>query len=287
MPSGGGGGTTNQTTTSTPWSGAQPYLTDIMSKAQGAYNNSANNQYYPGQTYAPESAATQQAMNMITQRATNGSPLVNQAQTSDQNISAGQGLLDPNSQAYLTAATQGKYLDPTQDPAWNTAMSDITNNVNSQFGAAGRTGSGANAMALGRGMTQGASGIYDNERGLQQQAAGLLQSNLSGANNQILQANQLAPSLASQDYANAAALTGVGQQQEAYTQQGITDAMNRYNYNQNLPWQNLNNYDSILSGFGGLGGTSTSTGGTSQNGGGLLGTLGGIASIAAPLMMFA
>ncbi len=166
-------------------------------------------------------------------------------------------------------------------------MGDITNNVNSQFGAAGRTGSGANVMALGRGLTQGASGIYGNERNLQQQAAGLLQSNLEGANTQRLQAGQLAPSLAAQDYADAAALTGVGQQQEAYSQQGIDDLMARYNYNQNLPWQNLQNYNSIIQGFGGLGGTQTSTGKTGQSGGGLLGTLGGIASIAAPLAMFA
>ena len=48
-------------------------------------------------------------------------------------------------------------------------------------------------------------------------------------------------------------------QQEQQAGNYITDAMNRYNYNQQQPWQNLQNYSGIINGYGGLGGTSTTT----------------------------
>lgn len=282
-----GGGTSKTTSTSEPWGPSQPFYIEQLKRGDAAYQQAQGNQYFPGQTYANQSPETMQALNMTSQRARDGNPLVGQAQQAVGGFAQGQGLLDPNSQQYLTNATNGQYLDPTQNPYWNTAASDVTNRTNSQFGLSGRTGSGGHAMSLAHGLGDAAAGIYGNERNLQQQAAGLLQSNLSGANSMRLQAAGMAPSLAAADYGDAAALASVGQQREGYAQQGIDEQMARYNYMQNLPFQNLNNYASSIQGLGGLGGTqnSSSSEKTSSGGGGAMGVLGGIASIAGPLLM--
>lgn len=64
--------------------------------------------------------------------------------------------------------------------------------------------------------------------------------------------------LAAQDYANLAQLQGAGANQDLYAQQQINDAMNRWNYNQNLPTQTTNNYINQLSQLAGnAGGTTT------------------------------
>lgn len=220
---GSSGGSTTTVQKADPWSGAQPYLKDIMGQAQNVYNQSANNQYYPYSTVVPFSNATNQGLNAITQRATNGSPLIGSAQDE------------------LQKTISGGYLDPTQNPAYQTMMDSVTNQVNSQFGAAGRTGSGMNQEALARGITQGGSQLYDQER--QRQIQGML----------------FAPQMANQDYYDATQLLGVGQQQEGLAGNYINDAMNRYNFNQQQPWQNLQNYSGIVGGFGSQGESSSST----------------------------
>jgi len=69
-----GGGTDTTTSQSSPWSGQQPYLSDVFRQAQGMFNSGVGQQYYPGQTVAPFSPQSQQAFDMITNRALSGSP---------------------------------------------------------------------------------------------------------------------------------------------------------------------------------------------------------------------
>lgn len=47
-----GGGSSKTTTQNTPWSGVQPYMTDVYSNAQRMYRGGGPG-YYPGQTFAP------------------------------------------------------------------------------------------------------------------------------------------------------------------------------------------------------------------------------------------
>lgn len=65
-----------------------------------------------------------------------------------------------------------------------------------------------------------------------------------------------------------------GQMVGGYENMALQDAMNRWNYQQNQPYQNANWYSGILSGAGGLGGTITQDGGQNQ----ALGALGGAAT---------
>jgi len=90
------GSSGSQTTTqeSTPWEGQQPYLKDLFKQAQDMFN-AGPQEYYPGQTVAPFSPQTQMGMDMMTNRALEGSP---QQDALGNYISGtlGQQNLDPN-----------------------------------------------------------------------------------------------------------------------------------------------------------------------------------------------
>jgi hypothetical protein len=177
----------------------------------------------------------------------------------------------------------------------------------SQFSAAGRTGSGAAANAFGQasqslGNTLGdlSSNLFGNaynaERQLQQAGA----TNLAGINeseraqqlaaqqgvtsqyqqNQnlgqqaALAAPQFAQGVQNLGFNNANALMGIGQYQQAYDQDLINAAMNRWNYNQQLPLTNLQSLNQLLQGGMALNGTQ-GTQSTSMNRNPFAGVAGG------------
>jgi hypothetical protein len=88
-----------------------------------------------------------------------------------------------------------------------------------------------------------------------------------------LQASQMAPMLAEQDYTSAQRLLQAGQTQEAYRQQAIDAAMQKYQYEQMSPFQALQSYLSSV--YGAPSGSVTSR---PYTGNPLLGTLGGAAT---------
>jgi len=111
------------------------------------------------------------------------------------NNGPGGATLDPTAAAQLGGTASGEYLgaNPYLDDMYNNAASQMTTRFNEdvlpglagQFGAAGRTGSGAQALMTGRaagdlaGQLRGLAGdiyapAYESERGRQVQAAGQL-----------------------------------------------------------------------------------------------------------------
>lgn len=63
-----------------------------------------------------------------------------------------------------------------------------------------------------------------------------------------MQLAQMAPQLAEQDYADIQRLLTVGQAREGQSAAELQDQMARWNYNQNLPYQELQRYMSTISG---------------------------------------
>jgi hypothetical protein len=262
MSGGKGGGDTTQKTE--PWSGQKPFLTYGFDQAKNLYQ-SGGPQYYPNATYVPFSGQTEQALGMAQNRAM-GSP--NE-----------QGLNN-----YLGGSLQGNWLNsnPYLDAMYGSAAGRMTESfnesvlpgLNATFGGAGRTGSGAHALSAGRAAGElgdslaGLSaniygGNYANERGLMQQAAGMV------------------PTASALDWNNIAQMGQVGQRVEGKAGEVLGDSMNRFNYNQNLPEQNLQRYIAAIQGnYGGT--TQQSTNGQ----GGLNGALGGAMSGAAVGSMF-
>jgi len=103
----------SQTTTqeSTPWEGQQPYLKDLFTQAQNMFN-AGPQEYYPGQTVAPFSPQTQTGMDMMTERAINGSPQQNALGEYLRNQLGSQNL-DPNS-VFDAAGQAASGIEPGQ-----------------------------------------------------------------------------------------------------------------------------------------------------------------------------
>jgi hypothetical protein len=221
--------TTAQTVTSStaPWGGQQPYLSFGFQQAQDLYNQGGP-QYYSGATLAPVSPDTTQALALQAQRALNGSPLTAAAQA---------GALGTAQGDYLAAG------NPYLQNMFGSIANTVTPSIAGAFSGAGRYGSGAYAHALSDSLANTAGNLayqnYSNER----------------AN--MMQADAQAPTLANQDYTDIGQLASVGDAQRQLAQQDVNAAVDRYNYNQNLPYNTLANYMKMIQGNYGSSSTQT------------------------------
>jgi hypothetical protein len=210
-----GSAPTTQATTSTiePSEFVKPYYEEALKGAQQLYQSDVP-QYFPEATYVPFSGQTEAAMQLQEQRALAGSPLLGSSQQEIQNILSGQ-YLDPSTNPYLQQTYQR-------------AAGDVTSSLASQFAKAGRYGSGAMTETMGRSLGDIASQIYGGA--YQQERA------------RQLQAAQLAPQLAQQDYADISRLAQVGQSREGLQEAALADAMQRFQFEQQKPYTKLREY---------------------------------------------
>ncbi len=223
-----------QTTSSAPWASQQPYLQEIFTGAQNAYNSGVPN-YYPENTVVDFSPQTQAGLNAIEQRAAAGSPVQQQAMQQAGNVLSGQYM---GASPFLSGAYQ-QAMQPVMDQWQN----QIAPGIDAQFinaGAGGmRSGAYANARntaedTLGRAMTGTAADMaykdYSNERGYMQQMIGA------------------APALAQSDYGDMTQMMNVGAARDTQEGARLQDQITRYNFEQNKPWQNLAQYSGIVGG---------------------------------------
>jgi len=441
--SSGGSGTQTTVSKSDPWSGQQPYLTDIFSQAKKAYQSGTGSQYYPGQTVTPFSSDTKTGMDLIRAEATktpdglpeaeaatkaamtgeqmNRNDVLQSAASGGKNnpllamltamslgmtnpvagdvaaagatptnqrgiaeiLASGQATT-PNVQAMLASGSRdvtaggdtlqktasGEMLggNPLLDAMYERAAAKVRDNTNAAFSAGGRYGSGAHGSVLGETLgglaTDMYGGAYEAERNRMMAAASELGAreaadidretsaqgaaaqfgandlsrrlsagssvagydqadanrNLSAqsllaqladsgqarqlsaansaanvadsdANRQVDAANAinaqglnttaqglsaagLLPMLRELGMAGGQDLLGLGAMQEGKSDEAIQDALNRWNFEQQAPWDQLARYSGIVGGMGNLGGTTTSTAPKAQSGG-LMGALSG------------
>jgi hypothetical protein len=210
-----GSAPTQQTATTSyePSEFIKPYLTEALGGAQQLYQSDVP-QYFPEATYVPFSGQTEAAMQLQEQRALAGSPLLGSSQQEIQNILSGQ-YLDPSTNPYL-------------QQAYERAAGGVQSDIASQFAKAGRYGSGAMTETLGKSLGDIASQIYGGA--YQQERA------------RQLQAAQLAPQLAQQDYADISRLAQVGQSREGLQEAALADAMQRFQFEQQKPYTKLREY---------------------------------------------
>jgi hypothetical protein len=112
-------------------------------------------------------------------------------------------------------------------------------------------------------------------------------SNLSALSGRTLQGGQMLQQAYQNNLTNLGLRQGVSDYFDNLDQQNLSDQVNRWNFNQAQPWQQLNNYNSILNGAMSLnGGTSQQSGSTGRSllGGAASGALLG-GSLAGPLGM--
>jgi hypothetical protein len=219
----GGGGSQTQTQDIAPW--LKEYVTYGLGEAKNLYQGNTPT-YYPGQTYVDPSMQTTQAIDLATQRALAGSPLTSGAISQQQGTIGGQYL---GANPYLEAA-----LRPGQQAATR-AYEQAISGTRSQAAGAGRYGSGAQnqleslsqqnlANALANQAGTAAYQNYATERGLQQQSA------------------LAAPTLAQSQYNDINQLLQAGQLGEQYKQAALESDIERYNFEQQKPYEKLSAY---------------------------------------------
>lgn len=263
LHSGGGGSSQPKDTTTTQLMdpNVAPYVTYGLSEAQRIYNQQAP-EYFPGQTYVGPSGSTQAALQAAQTRAMQGNPLV------------------PAAQQQTLANIQGAYLggNPFFQGAFNPAaraaeqsFMDALGRTGSTFSAAGRYGSGAMGDIQDRAMGTFSQSLTDT-------AGKLAYQNYDAERARQMASVAAAPEMAGADYADIQKLLTTGQAQEGYQQMALQDAINRYNYQQNLPSLQLQQYLSAAYGspMGGI--TSSQVPSYTNTGANVLGgALGGYA----------
>ena len=203
MSLGGSEQTGVQTTTVLPPAYVLPQLAYGANEAQRMYSAGTGFGYYPENTVAGFSPEQQMAMTLQGNRALSGSPITREGQSLGLNTLRGDFL---GSNPYFKQAV----LDP------------ITDQVQGQFSRAGRLGSGANQDVLARSLATPLMQNYETERARQNAMIGA------------------APALAQSDYQDYGNLARVGALRQQQAQKDILANMERFNFLQSAPAQNLN-----------------------------------------------
>lgn len=236
--SGGGGNTVSRTELDPTM---QPYVSYGLSEAQRLYQTPDMPSYYPGQTYVGPSQQTQSALQAAQARAAQGNPLVPAAQQTALGTVQGQYL---GGNPFFQGAFQGAATAAQQQ------YFDAMNQVSSNASQAGRYGSGAMGQLQDRATGQFATALtntagnlayqnYDAERARQQAMVGA------------------APQLAQADYADINQLLQTGQAAEGYQEAAMADAVNRFNFAQQAPYNKLQSF--LSSAYGAPTGMQTTT----------------------------
>jgi hypothetical protein len=242
---GGGGGGSSETKNQLDPT-IRPFVEYGLNEAKSLYQTSTP-QYYGGQTYISPSAQTQTALQAAQQRALAGNPLLPAAQQQQQDVISGAYL---QNNPYFNQALAGAAQGATQN------YNDAIMAAQSGLSQAGRYGSNVGADIQNRAATTLANTLankygelaysnYAAERGMQNQAA------------------QYAPTLANADYGDIQQLMNVGKSAEDYQKTALQADIDRFNFEQNKPYQKLSAY--LGAAYGAPTG-SVST--TTQSGGG-------------------
>jgi len=225
---GGGGGQQDSTTTTSIDPAIKPYVTYGLEEGKRLYESQTPS-FFPGQTYVSPSAQTQEALRMAQERAMAGSPLTGAAQAETLATIQGRGV-----NPFLAGA-----LGQTNRLAGEEFTRNIQN-LQSQAASAGRYGS--NAMGQQAGQAQD---IF--ARALAEQGGQLAYNSAEAERARQMAAVGAAPQMAQADYADIQRLLSVGGAKEAQSAAELQDAMNRYNFEQNLPQAKLSQFANLFS----------------------------------------
>ena len=257
-------GDNTSTVNQDPWDVAVPYMESGFKEAANLYNNNTP-QYYAGQTQAGFTPDQMTAQQGIRDFATQGAPsIMNPA------LSAYQQNLDPS----MIDVANNPYVNSMAQAAADRAMSGVQDNLASIRGgaiASGGYGGGRQGIAEGNDIAgaadsanQAAAQIYSNAygQGLGQQRATL------GMTGGLMQAG----------FSPYSALGSSGGQQQQREQALIQDAMAKQEFEQNLPYQQLKQYQSGITGFSPLVGNAGQSISTTP-GASAMSNLGGLAQM--------
>lgn len=202
---------------------------------------------YPGQMFVSPSEQTQAALNMQEELALAQPTTLQAAQESFMRGLGGLGATAGG--AFLMGSPyRQQVIESATRPLVQQFEQTTLPGISSQFSRAGRYGSGAMERAVGtateatgRAIGDIASNIayqdYANERQRQQQALGLQ-----------IQSATLAPQIYGQQFLPSQQLAQVGAAREAIAAQPLQEAIQRYQFQQQVPYQQLQGFLSSVYG---------------------------------------
>jgi len=218
-------------TTSTIDPTIQPFLNYGLTEAQRLYEFGAP-QYYTGDTFVRPTQSTQTGLQALEARASMGNPLLQSAQNQLQSTVSGNFLSgNPFFQGAFQPAAQ----------AAQTKFTDTLGSIASKASLAGRYGSGAMGNLQDR-----AVGAFGQQ--LANTAGQLAYQNYADERGRQQAATMAAPAMASADYQDIQNMLQAGQIREGYLGQQQQGDIARFNFLQNQPQQNLQNYLSLVYG---------------------------------------
>ena len=250
-----------------------PYLTQGLERAQSLFLTGEQPRFFEGQTFVSPSAQTEQALAQQEALATQANPVLQQAQQAYQQSLGGVGATAAGS--FLGGNPyQAQMMQAATRPLEQQFSNQVLPQIASLYSRAGRYGSGAMQGALGQATeayTRGLGDItgtiagqqFQQERGLQQQAQ-LAQAQLAAA----------APSIYGQQFIPSQQLAQVGAAREQIAAQPLQEQMQRFNFGQQLPYQQLSGYLSSVYGSP-MGSFGTQTQSTTMPSNPLMGGLAG------------
>jgi hypothetical protein len=203
----------------------QPYLGYGLSEAQRLYQ-AGGPQYYGGQTYVSPSTTTQTGLQALEARAKLGNPLLQSAQNQLQSTVSGEFLGgNPFFQGAFAPAAKAA------ESQFKQSLGDIAGKAS----LAGRYGSGAMGSLQDR-----ATGAFS--QSLANTAGQLAYQNYDAERARQQAATLASPAMASADYQDIQQLLNAGQAREGYTGAQTQADIQRFNFLQNQPQQNLQTY---------------------------------------------
>lgn len=203
----------------------QPYLGYGLSEAQRLYQ-AGGPQYYGGQTYVSPSTTTQTGLQALEARAKLGNPLLQSAQNQLQSTVSGDFLGgNPFFQGAFAPAAKAA------ESQFKQTLGDVAGKAS----LAGRYGSGAMGSLQDR-----ATGAFS--QSLANTAGQLAYQNYDAERARQQAATLASPAMSSADYQDIQQLLNAGQAREGYTGQQTQADIQRFNFLQNQPQQNLQTY---------------------------------------------
>tara|TARA_X000001382_G_scaffold55288_2_gene37811 strand:- start:3898 stop:4791 length:894 start_codon:yes stop_codon:yes gene_type:complete len=263
------------TQTNDPWSGQQPFLETGFQKAEDLVLNKPP-EFFPNSTVVPFSNQTSDALDLIENRARAGSPLTQIGQNTIQSAASGDMLkANPFLQQdnpYLSSA-----IDAASSGIKRNYESVVEPSIDARFSAGGRYGSGLQAQSQSLAQQNLADQLSDVATNMAFSDYGMQRQGYDTERGRQIQAAQLAPQMAQQDYVDAGQLMSVGQAEEGQAAAQLQEDMDRFNFNQNAEKQALADYMALVAG-GQYGGTQTTSTPIYQDS--TSNTIGNIASLA-------
>lgn len=238
------------TTVNEPPAFIQPYMQYGAQQSRALYETGGP-QYYGGNTVVPFSDQTERALGLTEQRALQGSP-VNQAAQSYATRTLNTA---PTSQFGSGPNPYGGASNPYLDATFNKAADSVQQRLGTQFAGSGRNieaSRAVNADELNNLATGIYGGAYENERarqyGYETSERDRMAQDLDRQRSLQFGVAGLAPQMAAQDYVDLQALQGVGGQVEDLTGRLMEDQAARWDFSQNAPQMNLDNYIARVTG---------------------------------------